>query len=250
VATVLHSYSRYQAVLQTRIDIWRRSSNAGADRGDGARSSRHDLDDTPTSRFREGVMRKLSHGVFIIALVAASGAAWAQQPQSPSSAPPAPSATPQPSPPSTPGTQATPTQSAAPAGAHSYIVNLHNGETVVSPFKVIFGLTSNMGVAPAGVEKPNVGHHHLLVDTTLKPEELTQPIPMDEHHLHFGKGQTETAVTLPPGKHTLQLVLGDWSHVPFNPSVQSAVITVNVKPAATSKASPKTRRAGLARRRQ
>jgi hypothetical protein len=193
-------------------------------------------------------MRKLSHGVFIIALVAASGAAWAQQPESPSSAPPAPAATPQPSSPS-PETQAKPAQSTAPAGAYSYIVNLHNGETVVSPFKVIFGLTSNMGVAPAGVEKPNVGHHHLLVDTTLKPGELTQPIPMDEHHLHFGKGQTETAVTLPPGKHTLQLVLGDWSHVPFNPSVQSAVITIKVKPAVTSKASPKTNRAALAKRR-
>jgi len=193
-------------------------------------------------------MRKLSHGVFIIALVAASGAAWAQQPESPSSAPPAPAATPQPSSPS-PGTQAKPTQSTAPAGAFSYIVNLHNGETVTSPFKVIFGLTSNMGVAPAGVEKPNVGHHHLLIDTMLKPEELTQPIPMDEHHLHFGKGQTETAVTLPPGKHTLQLVLGDWSHVPFNPSVQSAVVTIKVKPAVTSKASPKTKRAALAKRR-
>jgi hypothetical protein len=195
-------------------------------------------------------MRKLSHGIFILALVAASGAAWGQQPELPSSAPPNPSATPQPSSPSTPERQAKPAQSAAPAGAYSYIVNLHNGETVISPFKVIFGLSPNMGVAPAGVDKPNVGHHHLLVDTTLKPEELTQPIPMDEHHLHFGKGQTETAVTLPPGKHTLQLVLGDWSHVPFNPSVQSAVITIKVKPAVTAKPSPKTNRAALAKRRQ
>jgi hypothetical protein len=194
-------------------------------------------------------MCKLSQGVLIIALMAASGAAWGQQSESPSSAPPAPLATP-PSSPSTPETQAKPEQSTAPAGAYSYIVNLHNGESVISPFKVIFGLTPNMGVAPVGVEKPNVGHHHLLVDTTIKPEQLSQPIPVDEHHLHFGKGQTETTLTLPPGKHTLQLVLGDWSHVPFNPSVQSAVVTVIVKPAATAKASPKTGGSPLAKRRQ
>jgi len=193
-------------------------------------------------------MGKLGQGVFIFALVAASGAAWGQQPESPSSAPPPPAATP-PSP-STPEPQAKPAQSAAPAGAYSYLVNLHNGETVIGPFKVIFGLSSNMGVAPAGVEKPNVGHHHLLVDTTLKPEDLTRPLPVDEHHLHFGKGQTETTLTLPPGKHTLQLVLGDWSHVPFNPSVQSAVITVNVKPAVAAKTSPKTNGAASAKRHQ
>jgi Domain of unknown function (DUF4399) len=204
----------------------------------------------PLARSHEGLMRKLSQGLFIIALVAASGTAWGQQSESPSSAPPAPSATPQPSSPSTHESEAKPAQSPAPTGAYSYIVNLHNGESVSSPFKVIFGLTPNMGVAPAGVEKPNVGHHHLLLDTTLKPEDLTHPIPVDEHHLHFGKGQTETTVTLPPGKHTLQLVLGDWSHVPFNPSVQSAVITVTVKPAASAKASPKTKGAALAKRRQ
>jgi Domain of unknown function (DUF4399) len=189
-------------------------------------------------------MGKLGQGVFIFALVAASGAAWGQQPESPSSAPPPPATTPQ-SP-----SQAKPAQSAAPAGAYSYIVNLNDGQTVVSPFKVIFGLTSNMGVAPAGVEKPNVGHHHLLVDTTLKPEDLTRPLPVDEHHLHFGKGQTETTVTLPPGKHTLQLVLADWSHVPFNPSVQSAVITINVKPAVTAKTSLKIKGAASAKRHQ
>jgi uncharacterized protein DUF4399 len=195
-------------------------------------------------------MGKLGQGVFIFSLVVASGAAWGQQPESPSSAPPPPAATPQSPSPSTSEPQTKPAQSAAPAGAYSYIVNRHNGETVISPFKVIFGLTSNMGVAPAGVEKPNVGHHHLLVDTTLKPEDLTRPLPVDEHHLHFGKGQTETAVTLPPGKHTLQLVLADWSHVPFNPSVQSAVITVNVKAAVTAKTSLKIKGAASAKRHQ
>jgi len=199
-------------------------------------------------------MRKLCHGVFIVALVAASGAAWAQQ--SPSSEPPTPAAAPQPPSPPSPEPQAKaeplvqPAQSTAPAGAYSYIVNLHTGETVVSPFKVVFGLSSNMGVAPAGTEKPNVGHHHLLIDTTLKPDDMTQPIPKDEHHLHFGNGQTEAAVTLPPGKHTLQLVLADWSHVPFSPPVQSAVITVKVKAPVTAKASVRTKRAALARHHQ
>jgi Domain of unknown function (DUF4399) len=105
-------------------------------------------------------------------------------------------------------------QSTAPAGAYSYIVNLKNSDTVRSPFKVVFGLSPNMGVAPSGVEKPNVGHHHLLVDTKLTPEEMTQPVMVEEQHIHFGKGQTETTLTLPPGKHTLQLILGDWSHIP------------------------------------
>jgi hypothetical protein len=126
-------------------------------------------------------------------------------------------------------------QSTAPAGARVYIINLKNGDTVTSPFKVQFGLTSNMGVAPAGVEKENVGHHHLLIDTTLTPEEMTQPVVSDEKHVHFGKGQTETTVTLPPGKHTLQLVLANWTHIPFNPPVQSEVISITVKDAAAAK---------------
>lgn len=119
-------------------------------------------------------------------------------------------------------------QTAAPPNASVYIISPSDGETVTSPFKVQFGLTG-MGVAPAGVEKPNTGHHHLLIDTTLSPEQLKQPIPNDANHLHFGGGQTETMVTLPPGEHKLQLVLGDSSHVPFNPPLTSPVITVTVK---------------------
>jgi hypothetical protein len=126
-------------------------------------------------------------------------------------------------------------QSSAPAGARVYIINLKNGDTVTSPFKVQFGLTSNMGVAPAGIDKENVGHHHLLIDTTLTPEEMTQPVASDEKHVHFGKGQTETTVTLPAGKHTLQLVLANWTHIPFKPPVQSEVITITVKDAAAAK---------------
>jgi Domain of unknown function (DUF4399) len=161
--------------------------------------------------------------VIIAATIAAAiGPASAQQPAEPKAEPKAAAA-------SDTG------QSAAPAGARVYIINLKNGDTVTSPFKVQFGLTSNMGVAPAGIDKENVGHHHLLIDTTLTPEEMTQPVVSDEKHMHFGKGQTETTVTLPPGKHTLQLVLANWTHIPFNPPVQSEVITITVKDAAAAK---------------
>jgi hypothetical protein len=119
-------------------------------------------------------------------------------------------------------------QTPAPPNAAVYFISPKDGDTVASPFKVQFGL-SGMGVAPAGVEKPNTGHHHLLIDATLSADELKQPIASDAKHVHFGGGQTEAMVTLPPGKHTLQLVLGDWSHVPFNPPLMSAVITVTVK---------------------
>jgi hypothetical protein len=134
--------------------------------------------------------------------------------------------------------EADPVQSSAPDGAYSYFVNLKNGDTVTSPFKVIFGLSPNMGVAPSGVEKSNVGHHHVLIDTSLAAEEETKPITVDEHHIHFGKGQTETMLTLSPGKHTLQLVLGDWTHVPFKPLVKSDVITVTVKAEAAAAPDP------------
>jgi hypothetical protein len=93
---------------------------------------------------------------------------------------------------------------------------------------VQFGLVG-MGIAPAGVEKPNTGHHHLIIDTTLSADGLKAPIPSDAKHVHFGGGQTEAMVTLPPGEHTLQLVLGDWSHVPHVPPVMSPVIKVTVK---------------------
>jgi hypothetical protein len=119
-------------------------------------------------------------------------------------------------------------QTAAPPNASVYFISPKDGDTVTSPFKVQFGLTG-MGVAPAGVDKPNTGHHHLIIDTTLSPAELEEPIASDPKHVHFGGGQTEAMVTLPPGQHTLQLVLGDWSHVPFNPPIMSPVITVTVK---------------------
>ena len=114
----------------------------------------------------------------------------------------------------------------APAGAHVYIVSPSHGETVSSPLKVVFGL-SGMGVAPAGTKKDNTGHHHLLIDTAVP--DLNRPIPADDKHKHFGGGQTETVIELTPGKHTLQLLLADYAHVPHNPPVMSEQITITVK---------------------
>ncbi len=116
----------------------------------------------------------------------------------------------------------------APEGAEVYFINLEDGEVVESPVEVQFGL-AGMGVAPAGTEKENTGHHHLLIDTELTGEALNEPIPADENHKHFGGGQTETLIELSPGEHTLQLVLGDWSHIPHNPPVMSEKITITVK---------------------
>lgn len=122
----------------------------------------------------------------------------------------------------------------APEGAHVYFISLADGGTVSNPVKVNFGLTG-MGVAPAGTEKEKTGHHHLLID---RPplgegpdgaEELTYGIPADDHHIHFGGGQTEVTLDLAPGQHTLQLVMGDMNHVPHNPPVASDVITITVK---------------------
>lgn len=115
----------------------------------------------------------------------------------------------------------------APAGAEVYIIAPADGEKVKGPVTVRFGL-KGMGVAPAGIKMENTGHHHLLIDTDV-PADLSQPLPATEKVVHFGKGQTETTVTLPPGKHTLQLVLGDHLHIPHDPPVISKKITVIVE---------------------
>lgn len=117
-------------------------------------------------------------------------------------------------------------QTPAPAGASLYFIQPNDGATVSNPVKVVFGLTG-MGVAPALVEWPNTGHHHLLIDQ--KPPAPGVPIPNSAGYMHFGGGQTEAAVTLPPGTHTLQLVLGDHNHAPHEPPVMSPVITITVK---------------------
>lgn len=115
-------------------------------------------------------------------------------------------------------------RNASPEGASVYIVSPKDGETVGKHFKVVFGL-SGMGVAPAGTDKANTGHHHLIVDGELP----NMGMPMGKDVKHFGGGQTETMLELEPGKHTLQLVLGDMAHIPHDPPVMSDKITVTVE---------------------
>lgn len=118
--------------------------------------------------------------------------------------------------------------------AQVYFVNLADGDTVQSPVTVVFGLRG-MGVAPAGTEQENTGHHHLFIDRPALGQgedgvdELSNGIPSDDNHRHFGGGQTEVTVELSPGSHTLQLVLGDYGHVPHDKPIVSDVITIEVK---------------------
>ncbi|APR39074.1 DUF4399 domain-containing protein [Paraburkholderia sp. SOS3] len=116
----------------------------------------------------------------------------------------------------------------APRDAIVYIGYPNDGQVVPAnkPFRVWFGLRY-MGVAPKGVKYPNTGHHHLLIDCDLPP--MDQEIPSDRQHLHFGAGETETTIELPPGKHTLQLLMGDDRHVPTDPPIYSKKITVIAK---------------------
>lgn len=114
----------------------------------------------------------------------------------------------------------------SPPGAEVYFISPKDGATVTSPFLVQFGL-KGMGVAPAGVKFANTGHHHLLIDSD-PPTDLSAPLTADDQLIHFGKGQTQAIVTLPPGKHTLQLLLGDQAHRAHNPPVFSKKITVTV----------------------
>lgn len=153
------------------------------------------------------------------ALILATGAAWGQE-ATPTPAPAAPAhdhAAPE------PGTSG---RSPGRKDAQLYIGWPNDGAVVATRFKVWFGLR-NFGVAPAGVDREGTGHHHLLIDTALaKPDE---PIPSDKQHLHFGNGQTETYLELPPGRHTLQLVLADGNHVPHDPPIVSKKITITVQ---------------------
>ncbi|MGD9582376.1 MAG: DUF4399 domain-containing protein [Lysobacterales bacterium] len=115
----------------------------------------------------------------------------------------------------------------SPDGARVYLIAPADGAELTSPITVQFGL-HGMGVAPAGVAVANTGHHHLLVDVAALPS-LDQPLPKDEHHLHFGAGQTETTLKLAPGKHTLQLILGDQLHIPHQPPLLSEKISIVVR---------------------
>lgn len=118
--------------------------------------------------------------------------------------------------------------SPAPANAYLYIGWPNDGEVLPAnkPFRVWFGLR-HMGVAPADVQHANTGHHHLLIDTDLPP--LEEEIPSDRNHLHFGRGETEMLIELPPGTHTLQLLLADHNHRPHQPPVYSKKITIHTK---------------------
>jgi hypothetical protein len=121
-------------------------------------------------------------------------------------------------------------------GAAVYFVDLKDGQTVPTKFTVHFGL-KGMGVAPAGSDKENSGHHHLLIDTDLPP--MDQPIPNDFNHLHFGAGQTEAEVTLTPGEHSLQLLLGDKNHIPNSTPLFSERIRVKVVDSASAPSAAK-----------
>jgi hypothetical protein len=116
-------------------------------------------------------------------------------------------------------------QAAAP-GAKVYFIEPQDGAEISGPVRVVFGLTA-MGVAPAGINQTGTGHHHLLIDD---PQvDFTQPLPATDQIKHFGGGQTETTLELAPGKHTLQLLLGDWKHQPHSPAVMSEKITITVR---------------------
>jgi hypothetical protein len=126
-----------------------------------------------------------------------------------------------------PGSAAFAQRRPMPENAKVYIIWPADGQVVRGGFWVRMGLSEG-GIAPAGVEKPMTGHHHLLIDVDLP--DLNKPIPNDRNHLHFGLGQTEARLDLPPGKHTLQMLLGDENHVPHDPPLMSKRITVTVLP--------------------
>jgi Domain of unknown function (DUF4399) len=127
------------------------------------------------------------------------------------------------------GAFAQPAKSPWPEGAKPYIISPKDGDVVTGPVLVIMGL-KGLGIAPAGIEKEKTGHHHILIDADApKGDELLNPLPANDNYKHFGGGQTETVLTLKPGSHTLQLLVGDHNHVPYNPPLISDKITVIVK---------------------
>jgi hypothetical protein len=127
----------------------------------------------------------------------------------------------------TPATFASELVSHAPTDAKAYIIMPTDGSTVPQTFTVEFGL-SGMGIAPAGIERENTGHHHLLVDLAETPD-FTASLPVTDNIRHFGGGQTETKLTLPPGEHTLQLLLGNYAHIPHDRPVISPKIKISVE---------------------
>ena len=110
-------------------------------------------------------------------------------------------------------------------GARVYFINIKDGQTLKSPFLIQFGLTSEMGIAPALADWPDTGHHHLVIDSTITNMNKS----ISNKHIHLHKGQTEITLKLPTGKHTIQLFFADYSHIPHDPPVMSEIITVNVE---------------------
>jgi len=119
-------------------------------------------------------------------------------------------------------------RSAAPEGARAYIVLPEDGATVSNPVTIVFGL-EGMGIAPANVEQEATGHHHLLINTDPATLDMEEGLPATDEIVHFGGGQTQVTKELPAGTHTLQLLLGDWLHVPHDPPVLSEVVTITVE---------------------
>ena len=113
----------------------------------------------------------------------------------------------------------------SPEGAKAYFIDMKDGDNVKSPLLIRFGLTEQMGIAPALADWPDTGHFHLVIDS--KPPNPDRPI--SNKHLHLHKGQTEAIVELKKGRHTLQIVMGDYSHIPHDPPVMSKQITINVE---------------------
>ncbi len=111
-------------------------------------------------------------------------------------------------------------------GANVFFITPADGAVITNPINIEFGIAA-MNVVKAGDDQPNSGHHHLLIDTGLP--DLTSPIPADEHHVHFGDGSTSTEISLPPGEHTLQMLLGDHRHIPHSPALVSEPITITVE---------------------
>jgi len=167
-------------------------------------------------------MRKTGALILACVILAACGQ---QEPAAPAAPPASPAAAPAAPPAAAP--PAALARKPAPAGAVAYIIEPADGARVTNPVRVVFGL-KGIGVAPAGVDRADAGHHHLLVDAPL-PADLGLPLPNDEQHRHFGGGQTEVELTLPPGRHTLQLVLGDHLHIPHDPPIASSVVTIEVQ---------------------
>ncbi len=115
----------------------------------------------------------------------------------------------------------------SPKDAKAYIASPNNGQTVYNPVNVRFGL-KGMGIAPAGMEMANTGHFHILLDEEKLPD-LNKPMPFGAHHLHYSNGHIEASLELSPGKHTLQLIMGDHQHIPHKPPIISKKITIVVK---------------------